>query len=75
MLARFGIGFLGRWSFDYLGVLVLILLLAGYDFVSRRRFNQPYLIAATAVIAVQLTAVFVRDLPGWKPWAMMLIGR
>ncbi len=75
MLARFGTGFLGRWSFDYLGVLILIVLLSGYDLISRRRFNRPYLITAAAVIAIQLTGVFVRGMPGWKPLAMTLIGR
>ena len=75
MKARFGTGFLGRWAFDYPGVLILILLLAGYDLLTRRRFNRPYMIAASAVVVTQLVGVFVRDLPGWKPIAIMLIGR
>lgn len=75
MLAQFGTGFLGRWSFDYPGVVLLMMLVAGYDLVTRRRFNRPYIIAAAAVVATQLVGVFVRDLPGWKPVAIMLIGR
>ena len=75
MLAHFGTGFLGRWSFDYPGVVLLIMLLAGYDLVTRRRFNWPYIIAAVAVITLQLVGVFVRDLPQWKSIAIMLIGR
>jgi hypothetical protein len=75
MLARLGAGFLGRWSFDYLGVLILILLLAGYDLFSRRRFNRLYLVAAAAVLAIELAGVFVRDLPAWKPVAIMPSGR
>lgn len=75
MKARFGTGFLGRWSFDYAGVLMLILLLAGYDLLTRRRFNRPYMVGAAAVVAMQLFGAYVRDLPAWKPVAMMLIGR
>lgn len=75
MMARFGPGFLGRWSFDYPGVVLLIFLLAGYDLVTRRRFNQPYIVAAAAVIVLQLVGVFVRDLPAWRPVAMTIIGR
>lgn len=75
MMARFGTGFLGRWSFDCPGVVMLILLLAGYDLVTRRRLNRPYMIAAVGVVMIQLVGVFVRDLPGWKPIAIMLIGR
>ena len=74
MLARLGTGFLGRWSFDYPGVVMLILLLAGYDLATRRHFNRPYTIAAAAVIVIQLVGVFVRDLPAWKPVAIRLIG-
>lgn len=74
MRERFGTGFLGRWSFDYPGVLMFILLLAGYDLATRGRFNRPYMVAAAAVVLIQLVGVFVRDLPGWKPVAMMLIG-
>ena len=75
MLARIGTGFLGRWSFDYPGVLMLILLLASYDLLTRGRFNRPYMIAAAAVVAVQLVGVFVRGLPAWKPLAIMIVGR
>lgn len=75
MFAHFGRGFLGRWCFDYLGVLLLILLLAAYDLVTRRRPNRPFIIAAAAVVATQLAGVYVRDLPGWEPIAMLLIGR
>ena len=75
MKARFGTGFVGRWSFDYPGVVILILLLAGYDLITRRRFNRPYMIAAAAVVVAQFVGVFVRDLSGWKPIAIMLIGR
>ncbi len=75
MMARFGTGLIGRWSFDYPGVALLILLLAGYDLATRGRFNRPYMIAATAVMTTQFAGVFVRGLPEWKPIAMMLIGR
>lgn len=75
MLARFGTGFIGRWSFDYPGEVMLILMLAGYDLMTRRRLNRPYMIAAAAVIVTQLVGVYVRDLPGWKPIAIMLIAR
>ena len=75
MRGHFGTGFFGRWSFDYPGVLLLILLLAGYDFVTRRSTNRPYTVAAVAVVSIQLVGVLVRDLPGWEPVAMVLIGR
>ena len=75
MLARFGPGFAGRWSFDYLGVTILILLVASYDLVTRHRLNRPYITTAAAVIIIEAVGAFVRDLPGWKPVAIMLIGR
>ena len=75
MKVRFGTGFLGRWSFDYPGVVILILLLAGYDLITRRRVNRPYIVAAAAVVLAQLAGVYVRDLPPWKPIAIELIGR
>ena len=75
MRGHFGTGLFGRWSFDYPGVLLLILLLAGYDLVTRRSFNRPYIVVAAAVVSFQLVGVYVRDLPGWEPVAMVLIGR
>ena len=75
MKARLGTGVLGKWAFDYPGVLMLILLLAAYDLVTRRRFNRPYMIAAVSVVTIQFVGAIVSISPGWKPIAIMLIGR
>ena len=75
LLKEFGAGFLGRWSFDYLGVLILILGLCVYDLITRRRLNSPFTVAAIAVFLIQLAAVYVRDSAWWKPISIMLIGR
>ena len=74
LLGRFGHGFLGRWSFDYLGVLILIVMLGSYDLITRHRLNKAFASASIAVVSVQLLAVLVRDSGWWKPLSMKLIG-
>lgn len=74
LLGYFGHGFLGRWSFDYLGVLMLIVALGSYDLITRHRLNKAFAWASAGIVSAQLLAVFVRDSGWWKPLSMKLIG-
>jgi uncharacterized membrane protein YozB (DUF420 family) len=74
LLSDFGSVFLGRWSFDYLGVLILIIVLGSYDLITRHRLNKAFAWASVGVVSVQLLAVLVRDSGWWRPLSMTLIG-
>jgi hypothetical protein len=74
LLTHLGRGFVGRWSFDYLGVLALIAALTVYDLITRHRLNKPFAIGSTAVIASEIVAVLVRNSAWWKPISLGLIG-
>lgn len=74
LLGYFGHGYMGRWSFDYLGVLLLIVALGSYDLITRHRLNKAFAWASVGVVCLQLSAVFIRDSGWWKPVAMKLIG-
>ncbi|MGD0191849.1 MAG: hypothetical protein ABSD74_14005 [Rhizomicrobium sp.] len=69
-----GDGFWQDWLQDYLGDVLLVVLFAAYDFITRRRLNAAFVRGAAFGLTIQLIAVWLYVSPWWKPVATKLIG-
>jgi hypothetical protein len=71
--AILGKGLFGEWIANYLGNILLILGLGGYDLATRGRLNRPYAIGAGWVLAMQLVINWLLVSPWFKPIAVAII--
>jgi len=69
-----GDGFWGEMAGLYLGSDLLVLALGVYDLATRRRLHPVYIVGATWMVALQLTARTLLHSPAWKAVALHLIG-
>jgi len=73
--AVFGSGPVGFWFSLYAPTVVLMLLLGGYDLVTRRRLHPTYVAGLAWVLACQLTALLLYYSPWWADCAKKIIAR
>jgi len=73
--APLGDGFWGDMVGLYLGSDLLLLALGVYDLITRRRLHPVYIVGATWMIALELTARTLLHSAAWKAVALHLIGR
>jgi hypothetical protein len=66
--------FLGRFAGLYLGPVLLLLALGGYDLVTRKRLHPAYVAGGLWMLGCQLAGVGLYRLPAWKPVALAIIG-
>ena len=69
-----GHGYLATVIGFYGATDLLVLGLGAYDLITRKRLHPAYIAGAIWVFANQLTAVYLLQLPAWKPIATHLIG-
>ncbi|HEY1880159.1 MAG TPA: hypothetical protein VGG68_09525 [Caulobacteraceae bacterium] len=70
-----GDGFVPFMIESYLGNIVLILAIGGYDLATRRRLNGAFVGGAAWVLGCLFLAGWLYVTPAWAPFAARLIGR
>ncbi len=70
-----GDGFWPSMAELYLGNIILILAIGGYDLATRRRLNPAYVAGAAWVLSCLFLAGWLYVTPAWAPVAAHLIGR
>jgi hypothetical protein len=66
----------GFWPFmaeTYAGTLMLMLGIGAYDWVTRQRLSQPYVIALAGCLASQLVATWLFYEPWWAGFTTFLV--
>lgn len=58
----------------YTGTVLLILIMAAYDLVTRRKLYPAFVIAALFGVTNEVIVAYVYNLPAWKPVAMHILG-
>ena len=74
LLAYFGMGFLGGWMADFLGVSLLVLGVGVYDLATRRRLHPAYVFGAFWILGWQVIAKCLYVSPWWKGASLRLLG-